>query len=145
VGEVDAGGFAGLGAATGVAVDAGGFAGAGAATGVAVDAGGCAGAGVAGVVDPEACPALGAVAEVDPGVDAAVDATDVEVAVPAELVEPQPLSKENKGTNAARAGAANALAWNVMAAFSSVERFTRNASGYQLIPEFTQTPMWLAA
>ena len=115
---VDAGGFAGLGAATGVAVDAGGFAGLGAATGVAVDAGGCAGAGVAGVVDPEPCPGLGAVTEVDPGVDAAVDATGVEVAVSAELVEPQPLSRENKGTNTARAGTVNALAWNVMTAFS---------------------------
>jgi hypothetical protein len=78
---------------------------------------------------------------VEPEVDAAVEAAGVEVPVPAELLEPQPLSRENKGTNTARAGTVNALAWNVMTAFPTVERFTRNASGYQLIPEFTLTPM----
>jgi hypothetical protein len=66
----------------------------GAGTGVGVDAGGFAGVGVE------------------------VEAAGVEVGVPAELLEPQPLSMENKGTNAARAGTANVLVWNVMAAFS---------------------------
>jgi hypothetical protein len=82
----------------------------GAGTGVGVDAGGFAGVGVAGGVDPEAVPALGAVTE--------VEAAGVEVDDPAELLEPQPLSMENKGTNAARAGTVNVLTWNVMAAFS---------------------------
>jgi hypothetical protein len=95
-------------------VDTGGFAGMGAATGVEVDAGGFAGVAVAAVVDAGAFPALGGVVEVD----AAVDTAGVEVVVPAELVELQPLSMENKGTNATRAGTVNALTWNVMAAFS---------------------------
>jgi hypothetical protein len=107
VADVDAGGFAGMGAATVVDVDAGGVAGLGAAAVVDVDAGGCAGMGVAAVGDAEASPVLGAFTEVDAG-----------VVVPAELVEPQPLSMENKGTNAAKAGTVNALAWNFMAAFS---------------------------
>jgi hypothetical protein len=111
--EVDAGGV-GPGVATAVEVDAGGFAGLGAATVVELDAG----AGVAALVDAEVSPALGAVTEVGAGVDAAVVAADVEVVVPAELVELQPLSRENKGTKVARAGSVNALAWNVMAVFS---------------------------
>jgi hypothetical protein len=54
--------------------------------------------GVAGVVDVDAggCAAM--------GVAAVVGAAGVEVVVPAELVEPQPLSRENKETNATRAG-----------------------------------------
>ena len=112
--EVDAGGVVGPGVATAVEVDAGGFAGLGAATVVELDAG----AGVAALVDAEVSPALGAVTEVGAGVDAAVDAAGVEVVVPAELVELQPLSRENKGTKVARAGSVNALAWNVMAVFS---------------------------
>jgi hypothetical protein len=82
-----------------------------------VGAGGCARTGVAVVIDAGGFPVLGAVTEVGAGVDAAVDTAGVEVVVPAELVELQPLSIENKGTNATRAGTVNALTWNVMAAF----------------------------
>jgi hypothetical protein len=127
---VDAGGVAGMGAATAVDVDAGGVVELGVVTAVDVDAGGFArlGAatvveldaetGVAAVVDAEVSPALGAVAEVGAELGAAVDAAGVEVGVPAELFEPQPLSRENKVTNVARAGTVNALAWRVIAVFS---------------------------
>jgi DNA-binding LytR/AlgR family response regulator len=83
-----------------------------------VDAGGFAGMGAAAVVDAEVSPALGAVTGVDAGVVAAVDIAAVEVVVWAELVEPQPLSTQNKKTNAAWLGTVNALTWIVMAAFS---------------------------
>ena len=70
------------------------------------------------MIDAEGFPVLDAVTEVGAGVDAVVDTAGVEVVVPAELVELQPLSMENKGTNATRAGTVNALTWNVMVAFS---------------------------
>jgi hypothetical protein len=96
--EVDAGGFAGTDGVVVVEVDAGGFAGTGVVVVGEVDAGGC--------------------AAVDAGVVVAVDAAGVEVVAMAELLEPQPLSMKDSRTEAARAATVNALAWNVMAAFS---------------------------
>ena len=114
--EVEAGGFVVTGIGGVVEVDAGGFDGTGVAGVVEVDTGGFAGTGGVGAVGAEGCPAFGTVAGVD-----AVDAAGVAVVVAAELLEPHPLSMENKRTDAARAGSVNALIWNVMAAFPTVE------------------------